>query len=125
MIERQIDSLQDLVMCELVEFQAPLTFILFFATLAYGPNIQLFGNIGNSYWTYSAIDDISKAIQNVIFFFLVDFSSTIISSLVLWLSCNINLWKACSHILNEFEKSFCIILGFYVFQVGTIIDKKR
>ena len=58
MIQSQIEILQELAITEIVEFVAPLGFILVFVAAAYGPNEKLFGNIGNSYWAYREIEDI-------------------------------------------------------------------
>ena len=87
----QIELLQDLALYELVEFQTPLAFILVFSVAYYGPNGSLFGNILNDYWTYTAIDDIKQMMINTGFFFMVDFSSTIICATILKVFCEINL----------------------------------
>ena len=62
-IEVVVDLVQDLALCELVEFHAPLAFMLLLAVAFYGPNATLFGNIGNSYWTFSAIENIDETIN--------------------------------------------------------------
>lgn len=84
-MEKQIHLLQDLVIYELVEFQAPLAFMLVVGITYYGPNGALFGNILNDYWTYSAIKDINATMMNMGFFFIVDFASTITCAIILWL----------------------------------------
>ena len=115
--QEQIDLLQDLALGELVEFQGPVAYMLLFVSLANGPNFQLFGNMGNSYWAYTAIEDINKTLRNIMIFFVVDFSSTVITALILWYSCNIKLWKALQDIQNEFGKYFSLILGYVLFTV--------
>lgn len=117
MTQKQIDILQDLTLGELVEFQGPLAYMLVFVTLAQGPNFQLFGNMGNSYWAYTAIEDINKTLNNIMIFFVVDFSSTVLSALILWYSCDIMLWKAFQEIQTEFGKYFSLALGFLLFTV--------
>ena len=109
-IRNQINILQDLAINELVEFHATLSFILVFSIAYYGPNAHLFGNISNSYWTYIAIEDITQTLGNMILFFLVDFSSVIISAVILWYFCNINLLKVFLALLEEFGNGFCIII---------------
>ena len=120
MIQEQIGALEELALCELVEFHVPLAFILVFLGASYGPNSGLFGGIGNSYWTYNAIEDINQALENMIIFFVVDFSSTIATGLILWLSCKINLWKVFNELQNEFGKTFCLVLGYNLLVVCTI-----
>ena len=115
--QEQIDLLQDLALGELVEFQGPVAYMLLFVSLANGPNFQLFGNMGNSYWAYTAIEDINKTLRNIMIFFVVDFSSTVITALISWYSCNIKLWKALQDIQNEFGKYFSLILGYVLFTV--------
>ena len=112
MIQEQIDTLVDLALCEQVEFHVPLAFISVFAMASYGPNSGLFGGIGSSRWGNTAIGDIDQAIENMLFFFLIDFSSTIASAVILWFSCRINLWKAFNELQKEFRKIFCFFIGF-------------
>ena len=108
---QQIDHLQNLAMCELVEFQAPLTFFLTFIAAYYGPNAKLFGNVSNSYWTNIAVENISLKVQQMTLCFLADFSSMIVSGAVLWKYCKINIFKIILHLQQEFGLAFCIILG--------------
>ena len=107
------EDLEDLALVELAEFQAPLAFTLVFIAAYYGPNSHLMGNIGNSYWGYIAIGDVEQALTNMVILFLVDFSSCISSAVILWATCEINLWKAFYELQAEFDKLwFCICLGF-------------
>ena len=117
MIEEQIDALQELALCELAEFHTPIGYILALVGASYGPNIAILGNIGNDYWTFYAIKDINLAIRNMAFLFLVDFSSTVASAVILWYACNISLWKALSKLQNEFGKVFCFLLGYLLYLV--------
>ena len=110
-IKNQIDSLQDLVVYELVEFHAPLAFILVIFVSYHGPNAEIFGNVGNSYWQFSAIEDIHRTLTSMAKFFLVDFSSTLVSASILWVTCKINLWKAFLETQKEFGKFFALVLG--------------
>ena len=117
MIQEQIDVLKEITICELVELLAPLAFILVFVAASQGPNSGLFGNIGNSYWTYRAIKDISQALKNMTYLFLVDFSSILASAIILWFFCKINLWKAFNEVITEFGKSFGLFLGYLLMVV--------
>ena len=118
MIEKQIAVLQELAMCELVEILAPSAFILVFITASYGPNYRLFGNIGNSYWTYVAIEDINQALRNMTQVFLVDLSSAVVTGLILRFSCKINLLKSFNELLKEFRTRFGFILGYFLILVS-------
>ena len=119
MIQEQSCALEELSLSELGEFHVPLAFILVFLGASYGPNCGLFGGIGNSYWTYNAIEDINQALENMTIFFLADFSSTVASGLILWFSCKINLLNAFNELQKEFGKGFCLILGYNLLVVCT------
>ena len=116
-IMKQIETHEDLALCELAEFHAPVVFIFVFIAASYGPNFRLFGNIGNSYWTFNAIADINQSLMNMIFLFSVDFSSTLASGLILWFNCRIGLWKTFNILQNEFGKTFSIFLGYLLLVV--------
>ena len=111
MMHDQIETLQTLAIYELIEFQAPLSFMLVLGIAYYGPNGELYGNISNDYWTYSTIEDIREMMISMALFFLIDFASTIISAALLWEYCKINLWKVFLQLEEEFVKTFGIILG--------------
>ena len=111
-MQKQIALLQDLAVYELVEFLAPLSFIFVLAIAYYGPNSEIIGNIGNSYWGFTAIEDIIQSLLSMGIFFMVDFSSTLISAAILWYTCRINLLKVFLELLKEFGKSFCVVQGF-------------
>ena len=121
-IQIKIDRLLDLVICELVEFLTPLAYVLVLTTAYHGPNKKLFGNIGNSYWTFQAIEDINQNLQIMMILFLADFSSTVASAVILLCLCNIRLWKAFNKILNEFAKVFCVYLGSMLYGVNIYND---
>ena len=116
-IQHQTVLLQDLAIAELVEFHAPLSFILVTALAYFSPIGVIIGNISNSYWAYHSIEDIGVTLQKMGVFFLVDFTSTISSASILWFSCKINLWKAILVLQKEFFRGFMLILGLYLLAV--------
>ena len=111
LIQKQIDILQQLICCELVEFLVPFTFVLILFVTFNGPNAKLLGNIGSSYWHYAPIEDINLTVKNILILGLVDFSSTLVCGLILWCTCKINIWRAFNDIQKEFGKRFCLNLG--------------
>ena len=110
-MQEQIDVLQELVMYELVEFLVPPSFILVLGVTYFGPNGNLFGNIRRSIWTYSGIENINKTIMNMVRYFVVDFTSTLVCSTILWTCCKISLWKACLQMQKEFRKFFIVSIS--------------
>ena len=121
-IQDQIDILQDLAIYELTEFYTPLSFLLVVILAYHGPNAELFGNIKNAYWTFTAIEDIEKTIANMLLFFLIDFSSAVASTIILQLFCRINICKVFAATQKEFALTFCIILGYFVLLVRIKIN---
>ena len=117
-LQDQINRLQELALYELVEFQAPLTFVLVIIVAYFGPNAELFGNISNSYWSYKSIEDLQETLENMMLLFLIDFSSTILCSIILWFSCSINLWKVFVVLQKEFKNAFCVSLGYIALVVS-------
>ena len=110
-IMNQIDHLQDLVMCELVEFQVPLSYILTFVCTYYGPSGHLFGNVLNGYWNFIATEDINQKLYKWTLYFLADFSSMIVTAISLWFAFNINVFKALLDLQQEFWPGFLVVLG--------------
>ena len=119
-INERISTLQELAAYELAEFHAPLSFMLMFIVAYYGPNSELFLNISSNYWGSTPIKDIRETMENMVIFFLVDFCSTIVSALMLWYFCKINLWKVFLVLQKEFGIIFGIIVEDFVYIVSIL-----
>ena len=118
-IQRQKTILQELVVAELVEFYAPLSFILGTALAYFTPIGIIVGNISNGYWAYHAIEDIGETLRKMGLFFLMDFTSAILSATILWFSCKINLWNTFAVLQKEFFKEFIVVLGITLLMVSS------
>ena len=118
-IRSQTIILQELIVAELVEFYAPLSFILGTALAYFTPIGIIVGNISNGYWAYHAIEDIGKTLRKMGLFFLMDFTSAILSATILWLSCKINLWNTFAVLQKEFFKEFIVVLGITLLTVSS------
>ena len=116
--EKHIETLQDLAINELVEFQVPLAYLLVLAIAYIGPNGKLFGNILNSYWQYSAIENIDTYLMSTAILFCVDIASAAASAITLWVFCKINLLKAFLNIQQEFWKVFAVFLARFLVLVS-------
>ena len=112
MMIKQIEKLQDLALYEMVEFQTPLAFIIVLCITYFGPNGALYGNVLNSYWTFKPVEDIYQTVTNMVIFFLVDFSSTVVSAILLFHFCEIRLWEVFLKLQAEFGRSFNIMLSY-------------
>ena len=116
-IQQQILLLQDLAVAELVEFHAPLSFIIATALAYFTPIGPIVGNVLNGYWKYRAIEDIGETLRKMGFFFAMDFTSTISCATILWFFCKINLLNTFAVIQKEFFKGFVLALGYHLLTV--------
>ena len=110
-IERQYTLLLELALYELIEFIVPLAFLLTFLASYYGPNSTLIGNVGTDYWHYTAVKDIRHYVKNIMMFFILDVASAVVSGIVLWVFCKVNLFKTFAILEKEFAAVFCVILS--------------
>ena len=106
-----MELLQVLVINETNEFIAPLCYLLCFSTAYFGPNSGLIGNIGNSYWQYSKIENVEESIEFVVVFMFIDLGSLVVVSFLLWKLCRINLYRAFSVLQKEFCLGFAASLA--------------
>ena len=109
-----INQIQELAIYELVECHAPLSFMIVFAMAYYTPVGIVVGNVSNGYWAFDAVDDINSTLAKMALYFMVDFSSTILSGMILWIGCSISLRKVFVQLQREFLKPFTINLGYLV-----------
>ena len=93
--------LQDLILSEYVELGVTSGYLVTFISAYYGPNADLFGNIQNDYWHYSAVEDVDVTILWILIFFSVDLGILFISSILLWITCNINVYNAYVELQKE------------------------
>ena len=123
-IEKQIELVQLLVVYEMVEFVVPLSYLLCFLIAYYGPNAEIIGDVGSSYWQYNAVEDIWHVIKSVIIFFCIDIGSIIINSFMLWNFSRINLWRMFLALQTEFGVNFAIVLVTNLNAVRNILAKE-
>ena len=86
-------NVQDLVINETIEVLIPLAYFSTFLIAYYGPNSNLFVGIRKSCWGINEIEDIEKVIIAGLEMFILDLSSAIISGLILYKYCSINLFQ--------------------------------
>ena len=101
----------DLVIAELVEFTVPLIYLLCFCTAYFGPVGVLFGNVKSDYWHHRPVEDFGEAVENILVFFFIDACSLIVCSVILWVVCRINLYRALIVLQEEFGVLFAMNLA--------------
>ena len=109
-VEEQIDLIQELALNELMEFISPLSFIIAFILAYTGPNAKLIGNISITIWHYEAIEDAPEFLKVILILFFVDFCSTIISTILLWVFCKINFITVLLATQKEHGRRICVFL---------------
>ena len=114
---QQMELLQDLGSAELIEFTTPLVFILSTVVGYYGPNSNLLLNVRATVWHSVPIEDINQTSIAILRFFAVDFGSTIVTSIILWGCCKINLFKALAALMKEHWPILCLILTTHTYGV--------
>ena len=115
-----INQIQELAIYELVEVHSPLCFVIVFGMAYYTPVGIVIGNVSNGYWAFKAVDDINSSLAKMAIFFLVDFSSTIVSGMILWLACSISLRTVFVQLQREFFKPFIVNLAYTVVAVRNV-----
>jgi hypothetical protein len=98
------------VVVEMVEFIAPLVYLACFSAGYYGPNAGLLGNIGNGYFHYVAVEDVGHTVRNIGLFVFIDVLGCTTSSLIVWISCRVNLFRVYIALQKEFGGIFLVIL---------------
>ena len=89
--EWQVKAVLNLIINESVEFLTPIAYVICLLMAYYGPNAEIMGNIKNSYWQYSAIEDIGDTVSWIGIMFSVDLISVIVSFILLQCYCKINI----------------------------------
>ena len=113
-----IRLLQHLALNEIIQFMCPLSFMFSFVVAYNGKNSSGMAGIGLSMWQYTRIEDIDNTLLKMMTFLLLPLSSVVICSVLLWMKCNIHLFKAVVLILEEFGFVFIVWIGFLVKMVG-------
>ena len=112
------DKLTTVILVETLEILVPLVYVTTVLIAYYGPNAQILGNIGNSYWQYEAIDDIGTLVIALSLMFVVDTCSAIISGVILWKLCDINFVRKSCKILKDNWTIIAVNIGNYLSYVS-------
>ena len=102
----RIDIILDLVISELTEALTPLTYLGCVIMAYYGPNAETIGNIRNSWFHFSEIEDFDYSLEIVAALFFFDLGSVAMTAGLLWKFCHINLFQAFAALQNEFWLAF-------------------
>ena len=95
----------------MVECTVPIAYLMCFISAYLGPNCELIGNVGNSYWQYRAVDDFKHTILYVSVLFFIDLLSLVICVYLLWNFCKINIIQSYIKVQKEFGLGFVIVMS--------------
>ena len=102
-----------LLIAELVETITPIIYATCIAMAYYGPNAQLFSNIGNSYWS-EEIKDINQFFSTMLILFALDMMSLLFNAFYLWKSLRINALTGFCRVLEKYWYIMAIFLAYYM-----------
>ena len=107
-----------LALTEIVEVLAPMCYILTFLIAYHGPNATILGNIKNSYWSYSAVDDVAKVLSGAGLMFFFDTTFGVISGFLLWKFAKIQMLREYSMTLKNYWPILATRLAFNATKVS-------
>ena len=96
------NAIQTLVLSELCEGLVPLAYAIGFAMAYYGPNVKLFGNVGNAYWQFQVVDDAGRTFLMMFGMFTLDFFCLSLNAGILWFYSKTNIFVEFCSVLQEY-----------------------
>ena len=87
----------------------PVTYALIFIMAYYGPNAEIIGNVKFTQWHFNAITDLEEYLSKIALYFIVDLSSAMISGVILWTTCKINIFK----MIQKIQKDLWYFIAIY------------
>ena len=96
------DATTELILNETVELIVPIAFIASFSLAYYGPNQDTLGNVGCSIWQFNKVKNIQEVLIPVVEMALLDSTSVVVASALLWNFCNINILKEYNTVIKKY-----------------------
>ena len=118
------DSLQTLVMKEVLELMLPIIYCIILALSYFGPNSDILGGIKNDYWQYEKINDIKVPLSKIGVFLAIDFSRVLIFAFVLWKLCRINFFMEYCQLMGLYWKPITSFVAIYLLTVSQNLHMK-
>ena len=114
------DLISDLVLDVSIEVFVPLCYLVTFLSAYYGPNADILGNIGNSYWKFEAVEGVTDVVSLELQMAAIDFAIFVATGIILWILCRINLIKE----LCKLMKTYWAWIGIRLAMILFIVSKK-
>ena len=103
----------ELVLNEKLESVIPILYCLCFLMAHYGPNATILYNISDF--------DVAKTMTTMALLFSIDFCSCIISTILLWILCGINLFKVYLHSQKELWSIMAAQEAYLIYEVTNLV----
>ena len=117
--KKQRDSiLIKLVLTEILEILAPLSYLITVLLAYYGPNAEILGNIRNGCWHFKPIQAIGQLVFHVAIMFIIDSSSAVIVGYWLFKACSINFVEETFKVIREKWDAIAIIMANFLTYVS-------
>ena len=120
-----IETIRELVLNEHIELVMGVAYFLCVLIAYYGPNSEQIGNVKFGGWHFQAISDIDTFISNLCLLFFIDTCSAVICSVLLWVICKINIFKAYYLMLQEFWLMMAVQTSFSLQTVSIFSQGSR
>jgi len=93
----------------------PLCYAVSFSLAYTGPNASVMGNVGNSYYHYTAVSSLEGNLLSLVQFLVVMLATLVVCSTILYCAASINVAKVYLHIMKEYGWPFAFQQAFIVF----------
>ena len=102
------EMVTNLIINEGVEFLVPISYIVTFSMVYYGPNAKYFGNVQNDYWQYIKVDNLLGYLTAATKMAFLDLMNILIALVLLWKFCAKNLLQECRTIVQRYGLLFTV-----------------
>ena len=115
--KRKIDLLSEVIINESTELMMPLFYSVCMIMAYIGPNSEMIGNIGNSSWHFSAIENIHENLLWILIIFSVDLGSCLLTFILIWWFTKMNIFKMYLQMQKLMWYTLAIHQGYMVSEV--------
>ena len=116
-------NISRLIIGELIEGLTPIIYGICMALAYYGPNVFLFANIGNNYWS-TEVNDIGPLFTTMSILFAIDTFNVLINSLLVWKFVKVGMLSEFARVLNRhwYPMAVCLATYMVIYFVTTDIN---
>ena len=116
--KRKIDLLSEVIINESTELMMPIFYSVCMVMAYTGPNSKIIGNIGNSSWHFSAIENIYENLLWILVIFSVDLGSCLLTFILIWRFTKMNIFKMYLQMQKLMWYTLAIHQGYMVTEVN-------